>query len=1482
MNKPALLEMASGVLFVGRGGASLARRVFAVLLFSVATLAAFPVSAEDCSEFFGGVLDGNVTPAPSQIQIDRNCTIRNFPASNPLTTNFSFLTQPGQTNERWLIIFDNVVHTGEMACNSVAGHKIWFTNGSSSTIQENCQNLLIPVEKIDKQNPAGDTATIGVPFTYRLTMPVLFDPATGAVINTSGSLNDLHGVTVIDDLDATGVDLTYLSHVAYWEDSGAPVSHTFVEAAGRLTFDNFPIIPAGRQIVVEITVVLEDTLANTIGKQFINTAKWDFGRLIDGVFYEPLPGEWGVTQPMTIVGPNLVMTKGGPATLNLGESGDFTLDIQNTGNSDAWNATILDRLPNGPGGGMCDLTPQVLGAQVFAADGVTPVPGKGPLILGSDYSLSYDGAPTCELTLTVLTAAATVGPGERLIINYRTELDTDSSNGVTLTNVAGATQWFHADVNTASRQTYTRTLTNGTTGTPDHEDAHTVSTALTGYFFEKSVENLTSGAIPTAVATPGDTLRYSLRLRTTDTPLSNLTFYDDLGELNASPVFVPGSLTLVAGGIPAGAIITNTDPNGGTNGAGILDVRNLSVAADSEILIQFDITLAPVLANGLVVLNQADLISAGEISKSDDPNVNGLNDPNVPGDEDPTQVQIQSAPYFDVDKISTILDGDPAILLAGERLRYTLTVKNIGTDDAVDARLRDALPANTTYVAGSATLNGTPLADGAGETFPLSEGVDLYTPEDPTPGALRADASATTDNVATIQFDVVVASNVADGTVIANQAFVSALAGGVVDQPSDDPRTEVVDDPTRNVVGNYPLIYAEKAAALLVDDGAPGSVDPGDYLRYTIVVHNNGPVAATMVRLADVAPTDTTYAADTLTLNGLPVGQPDDGVFPLEAGIWLSSADLTPPVPGPSESMLTPGEAATIGFDVRVDDAVPRGTLITNQATVTTEELGDLLTDGDGNPATGPEPTVVVVGDAQQLGITKQVLVVDGGPALAGAVLEYVVTVENTGVVPAVGVYVTDNLDEPTPGQLLYVDGSATLNGVAVGISVAGGVITANYSAQYGALEPGQSFVLRFRAQIDPDLPIGATITNVAHVTWNTDQTASATVSIDVGGMVGSGTLNGVVWHDANFDDAADGTERVLEGWLVELRRNDQLIHTATTDAAGVYQIAGVSPNYLTQDQYELTFRAPDAAPATALLGLADSDYTNDLQRISDIIVLSGSNLQDLNLPIDPNGVVYESIARTPVANATLTMLNASTDVALPDACFDDPAQQGQVTRGDGYYKFDINFSDPSCPSGGTYVIALTEPGTTFESGYSTVIPPARDATMLPFDVPGCPGGIDDVITATVDHCEIQPSEFAPGSGVPAQSVGTTYHVRLLLADNQVPGSSQLFNNHIPLDPLLAGVVTISKTTPMVNVTRGQMVPYTITVGNTRPVDLANVDLIDRYPVGFKYIEGSARLDGEPLEPVWADRQLVWENLTLTAEGGQVHQPGPGATQPDG
>src|SRR5262245_28383284 len=263
--------------------------------FAISLLGANEARADDrCVLDHGGVIDGLVTAnPPAQLQIDGNCVIRNFPASHPFTSNISWY---GNNPTSWLLIFDNVVFTGNMSCNlNSQGNKIWFTNGSTNNLKASCLNLLIPVEKINKQNPAGQTtAAIGIPFTYKLIIPTLFDPATGTVSNANGSPNDLHGVTVWDDLNATGVDLNFVSERAYWVSDNTPVPHTFCNVGGLLTFDNFPVVPAMKQFIIEVTVVLRDTPVNAPGKTFFNTAKWDFGRLINGTYYEPLPGEWGI------------------------------------------------------------------------------------------------------------------------------------------------------------------------------------------------------------------------------------------------------------------------------------------------------------------------------------------------------------------------------------------------------------------------------------------------------------------------------------------------------------------------------------------------------------------------------------------------------------------------------------------------------------------------------------------------------------------------------------------------------------------------------------------------------------------------------------------------------------------------------------------------------------------------------------------------------------------------------------------------------------------------------------------------------------------------------------------------------------------------------------------------------------------------------------------------------------------------------------
>ncbi|NIM02125.1 MAG: hypothetical protein GTN89_15385, partial [Acidobacteria bacterium] len=55
-----------------------------------------------------------------------------------------------------------------------------------------------------------------------------------------------------------------------------------------------------------------------------------------------------------------------------------------------------------------------------------------------------------------------------------------------------------------------------------------------------------------------------------------------------------------------------------------------------------------------------------------------------------------------------------------------------------------------------------------------------------------------------------------------------------------------------------------------------------------------------------------------------------------------------------------------------------------------------------------------------------------------------------------------------------------------------------------------------------------------------------------------------------------------------------------------------------------------------------------------------------------------------------------------------------------------------------------------------------------------------------------------------------------------------------------------------------------ITVGNSFGADLPDVTIVDRFPAGFRYVEGSARFDEQATEPVIAGRELLWPDLLLT------------------
>ena len=342
--------------------------------------------------------------------------------------------------------------------------------------------------------------------------------------------------------------------------------------------------------------------------------------------------------------------------------------------------------------------------------------------------------------------------------------------------------------------------------------------------------------------------------------------------------------------------------------------------------------------NGTVVLNQSQLLVARHavIALSDDPNVNGAADPDVAGDEDPTRVTIASAPVFRVQKISTDLTGDPNVLLAGETLRYTITVQEHRQ------RRRDRTsccatpcPANTTYVAGSTTLNGAAVADAGGHVAARERhadqraggsdaGLDARRRVErrrPTSPRSRSTSSSTR------------ASSTARSS--RTRASSARVDSGIVDHPSDDPDTPIAErSDARHRRQPAAALTPTKRVAL---SGRP-AVRRASSIRATCCATRSPSRTrprspATGVVLRDAVPANTTYVANSTLLNGLPVGQPDGGVVAARRGHrhQLVRSDAAAAGRG-RRARSRRASPRSLQFDLRVNAGMPAGTLISNQA----------------------------------------------------------------------------------------------------------------------------------------------------------------------------------------------------------------------------------------------------------------------------------------------------------------------------------------------------------------------------------------------------------------------------------------------------------------------------------------------------------------------------------------------------------------------
>jgi large repetitive protein len=356
-----------------------------------------------------------------------------------------------------------------------------------------------------------------------------------------------------------------------------------------------------------------------------------------------------------------------------------------------------------------------------------------------------------------------------------------------------------------------------------------------------------------------------------------------------------------------------------------------------------------------------------------------------------------------------------------------------------------------------------------------------------------------------------------------------------------------------------------------------------------------------------------------------------------------------------------------------------------------------------------------------------------------------------------------------------------------------------------------------------------------------------------------SGGVSGQVWFDLNHDRINNG-EPAKSAIVVEVLDGvGVVVGTGRTDNSGNYQITGLVPG----PGYGVRFRdavtgayygravSRDPAggndPTAATAGVVGSGLIQN-------VTVPGGNAIRLNqsLPLDPAGVVYDSVTRAPVAGAIVEFLGP-TGALVNSSCVVGGVNRIVTAVGggavDGGYSFLLlNPAPPGCPGTGDYSLRVTPPG-----GYvNSLIIPAEAGRLTP------PAGCVNAQGALV--CAVQSQLNAPTGNQP-----TPYYnlVRLTL------NGADIVNNHIPLDPAVLPSLFLTKASDRMTAEVGDLIRYTIRVRRTDTASgaLARFLVSDALPAGFRFIAGTTTVNGvNQSDPAGAPGPAL--NFVITPPGG--------------
>ena len=318
--------------------------------------------------------------------------------------------------------------------------------------------------------------------------------------------------------------------------------------------------------------------------------------------------------------------------------------------------------------------------------------------------------------------------------------------------------------------------------------------------------------------------------------------------------------------------------------------------------------------------------------------------------------------------------------------------------------------------------------------------------------------------------------------------------------------------------------------------------------------------------------------------------------------------------------------------------------------------------------------------------------------------------------------------------------------------------------------------------------------------------------------------IAGTVWLDADRDGQIGDDEQRKSGWTLNLLdSNGNVVATTVTDADGNYLFEELVPA-----EYTVEFFNENGV-------FIDSEQTQGP-------IISGETIL-LPLPVDPSGVVYDSIARVPVEGVVLNLVNAS-GTLVDELCLRE-MQQGQTTTADGLYAFDVlPGADASCGTTEVYRIEIASVPDAFRPNFSSIIRQEGAASCGSPEI-GCAvsGTFDsdpveslctvDTISAT-SACEVQPQPDAPADGE-----STRYFVEFEISS----GDQNVIFNHIPIDARANDAeILLSKSADVRESAIGSLIRYTVIAENLKQVPAVEIEIVDTPPAGFVYDQGSVLL----------------------------------------